>query len=351
MTTQISHGKAKKVTYKLDGRRLKAKKKTWKSAITPQKLQKVGIHMLTATVQGKKEHAKKVVTLKLKTVPCRTLFTAQRWRTTAGFGLRLRIDARTAMQRISFKVPAGLLPRQVKKTRVIGFMRVFVAGERGRRRYSLKLAKKGKKTPLVVGAGKPTVKMRKGKIDVIGLPERAAVTELTLYRVKKLDGNTKRRVYKMRARVAPTGGSLSVRPKAPSLGPGPAGQGQQRQLQRADDGQHEAARRIAREDEPDAAAGQRRDQRQVERLVGAEGERVRPGEREADDDGAEGDRRDEAGRAGAEQERAGEQGGAAHELEGAVGGEGDGASHDSRVTEAGRRVCETEHIAQANGGH
>ena len=40
-------------------------------------------------------------------------------------------------------------------------------------------------------------------------------TTLTLYRVKKLDGNTKRRVYKLRARVAPTGGSLSVRPKAP----------------------------------------------------------------------------------------------------------------------------------------
>ena len=119
------------------------------------------------------------------------------------------------MQRISFKVPAALLPRQVKQARVIGFMRVFVAGERGRRRYSLKLAKKGKKTPIVRGAGKPTVKLGKGKIDVIGLPAQSAVAELTLYRVKKLDGNTQRRVFKLRARVAPTGGTLSVRPKAP----------------------------------------------------------------------------------------------------------------------------------------
>jgi hypothetical protein len=94
-------------------------------------------------------------------------------------------------------------------------MRVFVAGERGRRRYSLKLAKKGKKTPLVSGVGKPTVKLRKGRIVVSGLPERTAVTELTLYRVEKLDGATKRRVFKLRARVAPTGGSLSVRPPAP----------------------------------------------------------------------------------------------------------------------------------------
>ena len=39
VTTQISGGKAKKVTYKLDGKKLKAKRgKTWKAAITPQKL-------------------------------------------------------------------------------------------------------------------------------------------------------------------------------------------------------------------------------------------------------------------------------------------------------------------------
>ena len=36
VTTQISGGKAKKVTYKLDGRSLRAKKKGWKSAITPR---------------------------------------------------------------------------------------------------------------------------------------------------------------------------------------------------------------------------------------------------------------------------------------------------------------------------
>jgi hypothetical protein len=112
-------------------------------------------------------------------------------------------------------VPAPLLPRQTRKARRVGFMRVFVAGERGRRRCSLKLGKKGKKTPMVAGAGKPTVTFRKGKIDVAGLPAASAVTELTIYRMKQLEGATKRRVYKLRARVAPTGGALSVRPKAP----------------------------------------------------------------------------------------------------------------------------------------
>ena len=217
VTTQISHGKAKKVTYKLDGKKLKAKRgKTWKAAITPQKLTKVGIHILKATVKGKKKKSKaKIVTLKLKTVPCKTLFTAQRWKTTAGAGLRLRIDARSALTGVAFKVAKPLLPRQVKKPRTIGFMRVFIAGQSGRKRYSLKLGKKGKKSALVAGAGKPTVKLKGGGVSVTGLPARTAVVELTMYRVKKFDGATKRRVFKLRARVAPSGGTLSVRPKAP----------------------------------------------------------------------------------------------------------------------------------------
>jgi hypothetical protein len=214
VTTQITRGKAKKVTYKLDGRRLKGKRKGFHNAvITPQRLARIGTHTLVATVQGKKKKAKKVVSLTLKTVTCRTLFTAQRWRTFSGAGLRLRIDSRSAMQGIAFKVPGVLLPRQAKQKRVIGFMRVFVAGEAKRRRFSLKLAPKGKKTPLVRGAGKPTVTMGKGAITVAGLPERAAVAEVTLYRLKKLDGAPKRRAFKVRARVAPSGASFSVRTK------------------------------------------------------------------------------------------------------------------------------------------
>ena len=82
--------------------------------------------------------------LKLKTVSCGTLFTAQRWRTTAGAGLRLRIDARTALSRLAFKVPAALLPRQTAKRRTVGFMRVFVAGQAAASAIALKLAPKGR---------------------------------------------------------------------------------------------------------------------------------------------------------------------------------------------------------------
>jgi hypothetical protein len=222
VTTQISHAKTKKVTvkYTLDGRKLKVgRKPRYKAAITPALLQRLGVHKLKATVTRKGKKRAKPIVLKLKTVSCRTLFTAQRWRTTAGFGLRLRIDARTALDRLSFKVPAALLPRQKAKQRTVGFMRVFVAGQGQRKRFPLKLAKKGRGKLLLKAPGRPVVRYVRGGLEVSGLPAGSAVAELTIYRVKKLDGETKRKRFKLKARVThagSTGGlSLSVRPRAP----------------------------------------------------------------------------------------------------------------------------------------
>ena len=97
-------------------------------------------------------------------------------------------------------------------------MRVFVAGEGKRRRYSLKLRQEGRaRSRCSPAPASRRCRLGKGGLEVSGLPARAAVTELTLYRVKKLDGATKRRVYKLRARVAPAGGTLSVRPKRAAL--------------------------------------------------------------------------------------------------------------------------------------
>ena len=162
--------------------------------------------------------AAKPIVLKLKTVSCRTLFTAQRWRTTAGAGLRLRIDARTALDRLAFKVPAALLPRQTAKRRTVGFMRVFVAGQSQRKRYALKIVKKGRGKYLLKAAGKPVVRYVRGGLEVRGLPARSAVAELTIYRVTERDGATKRKRYRLKARVMRPGAralSLSVRPRAP----------------------------------------------------------------------------------------------------------------------------------------
>ena len=169
--------------------------------------------------QAKGTKRAKPIVLKLKTVSCRTLFTAQRWRTTAGFGLRLRIDARTALDRISFKVPAGLLPRQKAKQRTVGFMRVFVAGQAQRKRFPLKLAKKGR--------GKLLLKARRqagwcatsaAASRCAACPRGSAVAELTIYRVTKLDGATKRKRFKLKARVMRAGsraGCHSASARAP----------------------------------------------------------------------------------------------------------------------------------------
>ena len=94
------------------------------------------MHTLSTAVRGRRGAAK-TVALTLQTLPCQTLFTAQRWRTTAGAGLRLRVDSRTALTQLSFAVPAALLPAQTAKRRVAGFIRLYVAGQAKPLRYAL----------------------------------------------------------------------------------------------------------------------------------------------------------------------------------------------------------------------
>ena len=98
-------------------------------------------------------------------------------------------------------------------------MRVFVAGQGQRKRFPLKLAKKGKGKLMLKAPGKPLVRYVRGGLEVRGLPAGSAVAELTIYRVRKFDGATKRKRFKLNARVmraGSTGGlSLSVRPRAP----------------------------------------------------------------------------------------------------------------------------------------
>ena len=217
VSTQVTGGRAKSVRYQLDGKALKAKKgPRYKATITPAQLKRIGTHTLKAMVKGKKGAPKPVV-LALKTVPCKTLFTAQRWKTTAGAGLRLRVDARTALQTLSFKVPAGLLPKQTTKVRKVGFVRFFIAGSK-RQRFNLVLPRKGTKPALLSGAGRPSITYAAGGLVVAGVPASAAVAELTLYRVTKLDKATKPRVFKLSAKVLRASSPqerFSARPAAP----------------------------------------------------------------------------------------------------------------------------------------
>ena len=141
----------RKLTYTIDGRRLRSARTGLGAVLGPKELRRLGRHRLVANVQPRKGKARKIV-VRLKTVPCQTLFTAQRWRTKVGNGLRLRVDALSAIRGLSFKVPATLMPRQGAKSRTIGFARFFIAGRAAPVKFNLKLPRKGRRTVLLAAA-------------------------------------------------------------------------------------------------------------------------------------------------------------------------------------------------------
>jgi hypothetical protein len=213
LTTRVAGGRARSVVYKLDGRRLRsAHGATHRATITPARLGRIGSHVLVTTLRGRRGKPR-AIWLTLRTVRCHTLFTAQRWRTLAGQGLRLRVDARSALRRIRFAVPAALLPR-AGAARTIGFIRLYLSGRARPVRRALRFARRGSR--MLKAAGWPTVVRTRRGLDVTGLPAGTAVAELTLYRVTRLDGRTTARRLSITARIsARTSIVLRRRPAAP----------------------------------------------------------------------------------------------------------------------------------------
>jgi hypothetical protein len=217
LTTEVTGGRAKSVRYLFDGRAVGATRgKLYPATLTPSQIGKVGLHTLKTSVRGRR--GTKTVSLKLTTQPCQTLFTAQRWRTTAGAGLRLRIDSRTALRRLSFAVPAALLPTQNDARRSAGFIRLYIAGRTRPVRYPLTLPKRGARAIMLASTGRATVTRTATGLRVTGLPARAAVAEVTLYRVTKLDHATSPRAYTVKATVQREQArtqTFRAKPKAP----------------------------------------------------------------------------------------------------------------------------------------
>jgi hypothetical protein len=166
VTTTIVSGRARSVRYRLDGTPLAAAARgSHDLTLTPERLGTLGRHVLTTTVRGR-HGAKRTIRIALTTAPCSTLFTAQRWRTTAGFGLRLRLGGR---------------PTPV--------------------RYELAVPRRGAPAVLLGGRGRPSVRLTRTGLAVAGLPAGTAVAEVTLYRVTRLDGASTRRALPVRAGV------------------------------------------------------------------------------------------------------------------------------------------------------
>jgi Protein of unknown function (DUF3344) len=218
LTTEVTGGRARSVRYVFDGRPVAASRGVrYPAALAPSQIGRVGRHTLKTAVRGPRGAAK-TVSLTLTTQPCQTLFTAQRWRTTAGAGLRLRLDSRTALRQLSFSVPSALLPTQTGARRAAGFIRLYVAGRSRPVRYPLTLPARGARSVMLAASGRPTVSLTRNGVRVTQLPARAAVAEVTLYRVTKLDRATSRRAYTVRVTVnrdAAGAQTLSAKPKPP----------------------------------------------------------------------------------------------------------------------------------------
>jgi hypothetical protein len=198
VSTTIHRGGASSVGYTLDGRRLDAgTRMPYAASVTPRQLGHVGRHVLQTRLLGRRG-ASATIALTLRTVPCQTLFTAQRWRTAVGSGLRLRVDARTALRRAAFHVPRALLPHGGSGRRTIGFMRVWTSGRAAPARYALRL---GHGRLL----GRPRLRLAHGALRLDRLPAGTEVAELTLYRSARLDGGSSHRRLRIRATVRAAG--------------------------------------------------------------------------------------------------------------------------------------------------
>ena len=106
------------VRYTLDGRGVRAATGSpYRLALAPASL-KPGRHVLAATLRPS-HGVTRVLRATLRVAGCATRFAPRQYRTTAGTGLRLRVDSRTATGSVTFTVPAalarGLAPRPARR--------------------------------------------------------------------------------------------------------------------------------------------------------------------------------------------------------------------------------------------
>jgi len=106
------------------------------------------------------------------------MLSAAQWRTTAGSGLRLRVDSRSAIKSVSFSVPAGLA-KSLATGKPGSSLRISLPG---RKRVKIAISKgKGKlDTASVVLKGRSVV--------VSGLPASVGIVEVTLYQPRAPKG-------------------------------------------------------------------------------------------------------------------------------------------------------------------
>ena len=165
------------VRYALDGKaRSGAGKAPYLLKLAPAQLAP-GTHMLVTTIKPKSGKTRTLRT-KLRVVACKTILSAAQWRTTAGSGLRLRVDSRAAISKVTFKVPAGMA-RRLSTGKPASSLRIGLPS--------------GKRLKVMItrGAGASaatSVRVKGGTVTVTGLPAKTGIVEVTLYQPRAPKG-------------------------------------------------------------------------------------------------------------------------------------------------------------------
>ena len=164
LTTEITGGKAKRVSYQLDGRAIGAAKDARHSAtLTPAQLGKVGVHTLThrgARSPRRREDGRAHAPDPALPDPLHRAALAHDRGRRAAPARRL---AHRADASCPSRCPARCCRRRRAKRRVAGFIRLYVGGQAKPLRYKLWLPKKGAAPRLLAAAGKPAVELPQGR--------------------------------------------------------------------------------------------------------------------------------------------------------------------------------------------
>jgi Protein of unknown function (DUF3344) len=165
------------VRYTLDGRVVRGRRsgdhrlRLGPSRLTP------GSHVLRARLRLR-GGTTRTLRRTLRAGTCRSRFTALQYRTTAGTGIRLRVDTATAASAVTFRVPAAIAKRLSRGTPA---GRIRVATPSLRRQWRFSAATAGRPSRLARTSTRPGVSVQGRTVRVTGLPASTGIVEVTVY--------------------------------------------------------------------------------------------------------------------------------------------------------------------------
>ena len=206
------------VRYQLDGRTVRGRRSgDHRLLLGPSQLT-LGSHRLTARLRlggG----TTRTLGRTLRIGVCRSRFTARQYRTTAGTGVRLRVDTAAPASRVTFRVPTAIARRLSRGTPA---GRIRLVTPTLRRQYRFSPATSRRPSRLVARNGSPGVRIDGHTITVTGLPASTGIVELTVYQPRAPQGSAllargrkvtaratvrSTRTLRLRATMRGTGGS------------------------------------------------------------------------------------------------------------------------------------------------